>query len=160
LAKAALNGRDGVFTFSRPMINRPGLDFSFSGLKTQVLLAWQASNRTERDMADIALAFEQAVVDTLAIKCERALERTGCRRLVVAGGVGANRYLREQLRQRVAGSGGQVYFPRPDLCTDNGAMIAYAGYLRLQAGQSEPPMVACKPRWDLAGLPPISPALG
>ena len=160
LAKAALNGRDGVFRFVRPMVNRPGLDFSFSGLKTQVLLAWQASKQTEQDMADIALAFEQAVVDTLAIKCERALEVTGCKRLVVAGGVGANRYLREQLQQRAAERGAQVFFPRPDLCTDNGAMIAYAGYLRLRTGQYEPPVVACKPRWDLTGLPPLSPALG
>jgi N6-L-threonylcarbamoyladenine synthase len=111
-------------------------------------------------MADIALAFEQAVVDTLAIKCERALEQTGCVRLVVAGGVGANRYLRQQLQARCAKRSASVYFPRPELCTDNGAMIAYAGYLRLQAGQSEPPVVACRPRWDLAGLPPISPVLG
>ena len=160
LAKAALNGHDGVFTFARPMVNRPGLDFSFSGLKTQVLLAWQASKRTEQDMADIALAFEQAVVDTLAIKCERALERTGCSRLVVAGGVGANTVLRQQLQARCGKRGARVYFPRLDLCTDNGAMIAYAGFLRLQAGQSEPPVVACKPRWDLAGLPPLSPVLG
>ena len=160
LAKAALNGRNGVFKFSRPMVSRPGLDFSFSGLKTQVLLAWQASARTEQDMADIALAFEQAVVDTLAIKCERALEQTGCARLVVAGGVGANRYLRQQLQARCARRSASVYFPRPELCTDNGAMIAYAGYLRLQAGQSEPPVVACKPRWELASLPPISPVLG
>jgi N6-L-threonylcarbamoyladenine synthase len=123
-------------------------------------LAWQASTKTEQDMADIALAFEQAVVDTLAIKCERALERTGCTRLVVAGGVGANRYLRAQLQERTAQRGARVFFPRPDLCTDNGAMIAYAGCLRLQAGQSEPPVVACAPRWDLAGLPPLSPALG
>jgi len=156
LAKAALSGRPGAYKFSRPMVNRPGLDFSFSGLKTQVLLAWQASAQTDQDMADIALAFEQAVVDTLAIKCERALELTGCSRLVVSGGVGANRYLREQLQQRTAKRGAQVFFPRLDLCTDNGAMIAYAGYLRLAAGQSEPPVVACKPRWDLAGLPPLS----
>ena len=160
LAKAALDGRDGVFRFARPMVSRPGLDFSFSGLKTQVLLAWQASAKTEQDMADIALAFEQAVVDTLAIKCERALASTGCSRLVVAGGVGANRYLREQLQRRVAKSGGRVFFPRLELCTDNGAMIAFAGFLRLQAGQSEPAAVACRPRWDLAGLPPLSPLPG
>jgi len=160
LAAAALRGRNGVFRFSRPMVNRPDLDFSFSGLKTQVLLAWQASTRTEQDMADIALAFEQAVVDTLAIKCERALERTGCTRLVVAGGVGANRYLRAQLQERTGRRGAKVFFPSPALCTDNGAMIAFAGCLRLQAGQSEPPVVACKPRWELAGLPPLSPALG
>ena len=156
LAAMALKGRQGAFKFSRPMINRPGLDFSFSGLKTQVLLAWQSSAQTEQDMADIALAFEQAVVDSLAIKCERALAQTGCKRLIVAGGVGANQYLREQLQQRTAKLGGQVFFPRPSLCTDNGAMIAFAGCLRLQAGQSEPPVVACKPRWDLASLPPLS----
>jgi N6-L-threonylcarbamoyladenine synthase len=160
LAKLALQGREGVFKFSRPMVNRAGLDFSFSGLKTQVLLAWQKSPQTEQDMADIALAFEQAVVDTLAIKCERALQQENCQRLIVAGGVGANRYLRAQLQERMAKRGGQVYFPRPELCTDNGAMIAFAGYLRLQAGQSEPPMVACLPRWDLAGLPPLSPVHG
>jgi N6-L-threonylcarbamoyladenine synthase len=142
------------------MVNRPDLDFSFSGLKTQVLLAWQKSGQGAQDMADIALAFEQAVVDTLAIKCERALEQAGCSRLVVAGGVGANRYLREQLQARCARRGATVHFPRPELCTDNGAMIAFAGYLRLRAGQSEPPAVACRPRWDLAGLPPLSPALG
>jgi FolB domain-containing protein len=160
LAKLALQGRNGAFKFSRPMVNRPGLDFSFSGLKTQVLLAWQKSPQTEQDMADIALAFEQAVVDTLAIKCERAMLQENCRRLIVAGGVGANRYLREQLQQRVAKLGGQVYFPRMELCTDNGAMIAFAGCLRLQAGQHEPPVVSCRPRWDLAGLPPLSPAHG
>ena len=156
LAKLALKGRNGAFKFSRPMVNRPGLDFSFSGLKTQVLLAWQKCPQTEQDMADIALAFEQAVVDTLAIKCERALQQENCQRLIVAGGVGANRYLREQLQMRVAKLGGEVFFPRPELCTDNGAMIAYAGYLRLSAGQSEPPHIACKPRWDLASLPPLS----
>jgi N6-L-threonylcarbamoyladenine synthase len=160
LAKAALAGRSGAYAFSRPMVNRPDLDFSFSGLKTQVLLAWQKSGQGAQDMADIALAFEQAVVDTLAIKCERALEQAGCSRLVVAGGVGANRYLREQLQARCARRGATVHFPRPELCTDNGAMIAFAGYLRLRAGQSEPPAVACRPRWDLAGLPPLSPALG
>jgi len=156
LAKLALKGRNGAFKFSRPMVNRPGLDFSFSGLKTQVLLAWQKCPQIEQDMADIALAFEQAVVDTLAIKCERALQQENCQRLIVAGGVGANRYLREQLQTRVAKLGGEVFFPRPELCTDNGAMIAYAGYLRLNAGQSEPPHIACKPRWDLASLPPLS----
>ena len=160
LAKAALNGRAGIHRFPRPMTNRPGLDFSFSGLKTQVLLTWQASARSAQDMADIALAFEQAVVDTLASKCERALEQTGCTRLVVAGGVGANHSLRERLQVRSAARGAQVFFPRPDLCTDNGAMIAYAGYLRLRAGQYEAPVVVCRPRWDLAGLPPLSPALG
>lgn len=160
LAKAALTGRPDVYAFSRPMVNRPDLDFSFSGLKTQVLLAWQKSGQDAQDMADIALAFEQAVVDTLAIKCERALEQAGCSRLVVAGGVGANRYLREQLQGRCARRGASVYFPRLSLCTDNGAMIAFAGYLRLRAGQSEPPTVACRPRWDLAGLPPLLPVLG
>ena len=108
-------------------------------------------------MADIALAFEQAVVDTLAIKCERALERTGCTRLVVAGGVGANRYLRAQLQERTAQRGARVFFPRPDLCTDNGAMIAMAAAMRINAGVE----MAQKnyafnvlPRWPLAQVAP------
>ena len=149
LAKLALKGRNGVFKFSRPMGNRPGLDFSFSGLKTQVLLAWQKSPQTEQDMADIALAFEQAVVDTLAIKCERAMQQESCKRLIVAGGVGANRYLRGQLQQRVAKLGGQVYFPRPELCTDNGAMIAAVGTWRLLRGERTSLGVGADPSMEL-----------
>ncbi|TXK64879.1 tRNA (adenosine(37)-N6)-threonylcarbamoyltransferase complex transferase subunit TsaD [Alkalisalibacterium limincola] len=155
LAKLAGEGRAGAFRFSRPMTDRPGLDFSFSGLKTQVLLAWQKSDQTDQTRADIARAFEEAVVDTLVIKCERALQQSGHRRLIVAGGVGANRRLRSELVERGARIGARVYFPRPEFCTDNGAMIAFAGALRLQAGLSEPDEVRVQPRWDMATLEAI-----
>src|SRR6476659_6681668 len=135
LARLAEDGRPGAFKFSRPMTDRPGLDFSFSGLKTQVLLAWRDSDQAEQTRADIARGFEDAVVDTLAIKCQRALDAAGCDTLVVAGGVGANKRLRAKLQDIAAKRGGRVCFPRPALCTDNGAMIAFAGALRLQAGQ-------------------------
>ena len=152
LARLAESGRPGLFKFSRPMTDRPGLDFSFSGLKTQVLLAWQASDQSPQTRADIARGFEDAVVETLAIKCERALKQTGARTLVVAGGVGANVRLRARLQALPAV---RVCFPRPAFCTDNGAMIAFAGALRLQAGQHEAPAVTVTPRWDMASLPPL-----
>jgi N6-L-threonylcarbamoyladenine synthase len=155
LARLAESGRPGAFKFSRPMTDRPGLDFSFSGLKTQVLLAWQASDKTPATRADIARGFEDAVVETLAIKCDRALQQTGARTLVVAGGVGANLRLRARLQALAAKRGGRVCFPRPEFCTDNGAMIAFAGALRLQAGQVEATAVTVQPRWDMASLPPI-----
>ena len=152
LAKLAEQGRSGAFRFSRPMTDRPGLDFSFSGLKTQVLLAWRASDQSAQTKADVARAFEDAVVDTLTIKCRRALEQTGARALVVAGGVGANRHLRQQLADVAARDGFRVHFPRLEFCTDNGAMIALAGALRLQAGQHETPAILVRPRWDLSSL--------
>jgi N6-L-threonylcarbamoyladenine synthase len=152
LAKLAEQGRPGLFRFARPMTDRPGLDFSFSGLKTQVLLAWQASDRSAQTKADIARAFEEAVVETLTIKCRRALAQTGARRLVVAGGVGANRRLRTGLADAAEREGFRVYFPRLEFCTDNGAMIALAGALRLAAGQHETPAIKVQPRWDLASL--------
>jgi N6-L-threonylcarbamoyladenine synthase len=152
LAKIAESGRPGAFRFTRPMTDRPGLDFSFSGLKTQVLLAWQASDRSGRTRADIARAFEEAIVETLLIKCRRAIEASGVDRLIVAGGVGANRNLRAQLAEAAAEDGFRVYFPRLEFCTDNGAMIALAGALRLAAGQHETPSIFVHPRWDLAGL--------
>jgi N6-L-threonylcarbamoyladenine synthase len=155
LAKLAEDGTAGKYRFSRPMTDRPGLDFSFSGLKTQVLLAWRDSDQSEATRADIARGFEDAVVDTLAIKCERALEAAGCDTLVVAGGVGANRRLREKLAAMALRRGGRVCFPRPALCTDNGAMIAFAGALRLQAGQHEDAAVHVTPRWDMASLPAV-----
>jgi N6-L-threonylcarbamoyladenine synthase len=155
LARLAESGRPGVFRFSRPMTDRPGLDFSFSGLKTQVLLAWQASDKTPATRADIARGFEDAVVETLAIKCDRALQQTDARTLVVAGGVGANLRLRARLQALAAKRGGRVCFPRPEFCTDNGAMIAFAGALRLQAGQAEAAAVTVQPRWDMASLPPL-----
>jgi len=155
LARLAEGGRANAYKFSRPMTDRPGFDFSFSGLKTQVLLAWQASDGSDSARADIARGFEDAVVDTLAIKCERALRATGARTLVVAGGVGANRRLRARLEKLAAELGGRVCFPRPEFCTDNGAMIAYAGALRLAAGQHEGESIAVFPRWDMATLPAL-----
>jgi N6-L-threonylcarbamoyladenine synthase len=155
LAAVAETGTPGAYRFSRPMTDRPGLDFSFSGLKTQVLLAWRDSDRSERARADIARGFEDAVVDTLAIKCERALDATGCKILVVAGGVGANQRLRAKLAEGAAKRGGRVCFPRPELCTDNGAMIAFAGALRLQAGQHDNAEVHVAPRWDMSTLPAV-----
>jgi N6-L-threonylcarbamoyladenine synthase len=155
LARLAGEGRPGAFTFSRPMTDRPGLDFSFSGLKTQVLLAWQNSDRSAQTRADIARGFEDAVVETLAIKCERALKQTGARTLVIAGGVGANRRLRERLAALAERHRWRVCFPRPAFCTDNGAMIAFAGALRLQAGQHEADVVTVQPRWDMASLPAV-----
>jgi N6-L-threonylcarbamoyladenine synthase len=156
LAKLAEEGRPGLFRFSRPMTDRPGLDFSFSGLKTQVLLAWQASDRSDATRADVARAFEEAIVETLAIKCRRAMAATGARSLVVAGGVGANRRLRAALADAGAKEGFRTYFPRPEFCTDNGAMIALAGALRLQAGQVESSAIKVRPRWDLSSLPPVA----
>jgi N6-L-threonylcarbamoyladenine synthase len=155
LARLAATGRPGAFKFSRPMTDRPGLDFSFSGLKTQVLLAWKASDQSDSVRADIARGFEDAVVDTLAIKCERALVATGMKTLVVAGGVGANLRLRERLDTLAKRLRGRVCFPRPEFCTDNGAMIAFAGALRLQAGQHENEAVTVFPRWDMASLPAV-----
>jgi len=155
LAKLAETGTPGVFRFSRPMTDRPGLDFSFSGLKTQVLLAWRDSDQTDATKADIARGFEDAVVDTLAIKCERALDAAGCDTLVVAGGVGANKRLRARLTEMCAKRGGRACFPRPALCTDNGAMIAFAGALRLEAGQHDDAAVHVAPRWDMATLPAL-----
>ena len=155
LAALAEAGTPGRFQFPRPMTNRPGLDFSFSGLKTQVMLAWRDSDQSDATRADIARAFEDAVVDTLAIKCERALDEAGCDTLVVAGGVGANRRLRARLQAMAAKRGGRACFPRPALCTDNGAMIAFAGALRLEAGQRAPDAVHVTPRWDMATLPEV-----
>ena len=151
LAKLAQQGQEGRYKFPRPMVDRPGCDFSFSGLKTFSLTTWQASSQTAQDKADIALAFEEAVVDTLFIKCRRALEQTGRKRLVVAGGVGANQRLRAKLAELKA----QVSFPRLAFCTDNGAMIAYAGALRLQAGAREPAVIQARPRWALTELQAI-----
>ncbi len=155
LAALAERGTPGKFKFTRPMTDRPGLDFSFSGLKTQVLLAWRDSDQSEQTRADIARGFEDAVVDTLAIKCERALDAAGTDVIVVAGGVGANKRLRARLQQMAERRGGRACFPRPALCTDNGAMIAFAGALRLEAGQHNPPQVQVTPRWDMATLPAV-----
>ena len=148
LAALAEKGEAGLYDFPRPMINRPGLDFSFSGLKTFTLTTWQNSTQTEQDKANIARAFQDAVVDTLFLKCRRALKQTGHKRLVIAGGVGANKHLREKLQQLDA----EVFFPRLEFCTDNGAMIAYAGAMRLKAGQHEAAIIQTRPRWSLEEL--------
>lgn len=152
LAQAAQSGIVGRHRFSRPMCDRPGLDFSFSGLKTQVLLAWNASNHSDQARADIAVAFEDAATETLAIKCERALRDTGLRSLIVAGGVGANLRLRERLALMAAAKGFRVAFPRAEFCTDNGAMIAFAGAKRLQAGLHDGASIDVRPRWPLDEL--------
>jgi len=153
LAALALGGNADRFTFPRPMTNRPGLDFSFSGLKTFAMNTWRESEQTDQERADIARAFEDAVVDTMVIKCRRALVQTGLQTLVIAGGVGANVRLRERLGELMRQQGGRVCYPRPAFCTDNGAMIAYAGYRRLQAGQHESLSIKVVPRWSLEELP-------
>jgi N6-L-threonylcarbamoyladenine synthase len=160
VAKLALQGQRGRFTFPRPMTNRPGLDFSFSGLKTFVrnTIAQCQGERDELDQqtkADIAIAFEDAVADTLAIKCRRALADTGLKTLVIAGGVSANMRLRQVLEEVAAKVGGQLFYAQPRFCTDNGAMIAYAGCQRLMAGQHDSLVIKAQPRWPLDTLPPL-----
>lgn len=150
LEALAQQGDPARFHFPRPMTDRPGLDFSFSGLKTYALNTIRAHAPEAR--ADIARAFQDAVVDTLAIKCRRALEQSGVSRLIVAGGVGANQALRERLRQMGEELGATVYYPRPILCTDNGAMVAYAGYCRLRAGQRASLDFSPTARWPLEQL--------
>jgi N6-L-threonylcarbamoyladenine synthase len=140
--------------FPRPMTDRPGLDFSFSGLKTHTLTALTQSDRSDRARADIAAAFQEAVVDTLLIKCRRALRQCGLARLVVAGGVSANRLMRERLREMAERDRVSVYFPRLEFCTDNGAMIAYAGCQRLLYGASDGLPIEVRPRWPLDTLAP------
>jgi len=157
-ALAALAGRGdaAAFDLPRPLTRRPGLDFSFSGLKTAVLVEVrrlrEAGAWDEQARADIAASFEAAVVDTLVLKARRALEQSGRERLVVAGGVGANRRLREALVTEADALGGRAFFPRPAFCTDNGAMIALAGALRLAAAEREPRILA-RARWSLEELP-------
>ncbi|MEE9141239.1 MAG: tRNA (adenosine(37)-N6)-threonylcarbamoyltransferase complex transferase subunit TsaD [Gammaproteobacteria bacterium] len=155
LAALAERGRPGRFEFPRPMTTRPGLEFSFSGLKTAVrIVVAEAEDDTEQMRADIALAFEDAVVDTLVIKCRRALEQRSLNRLVVSGGVSANRKLRTELTSRLTDIGVRVFFPRQRFCTDNGAMIAYAGYLRFAGGDTGADAIVANPRWDLEALKP------
>jgi N6-L-threonylcarbamoyladenine synthase len=140
------------FKFPRPMTDRPGLDFSFSGLKTFTMNTINATEKTEQDKADVALAFQQAVADTLTIKCRRALQQTGLKRLVVAGGVSANKQIRTALTDMVAKENAQIYYPRLQFCTDNGAMIAYAGCQRLMAGQQQGLDIVARPRWAMSEL--------
>ena len=157
LARLALKGTPNRFAFPRPMTDRPGLDFSFSGLKTfaantlhQVMQ--EEGELTEQSKADIAYAFQEAVVDTLAIKCKRALKQTGLKRLVIAGGVSANKQLRQTLAELMQQLGGEVFYPQPQFCTDNGAMIAYAGFLRLKQGQQQDLAIEVRPRWSMTEL--------
>lgn len=162
VAALAESGTPGRYEFPRPMTNRPGLDFSFSGLKTYVrnTLAEEAERSADGEVseqlrADIARAFEEAVVQTLVIKCRRALQQSGLRSLVIAGGVSANRRLREGLQAMVEKERAQLFYAQPRFCTDNGAMIAYAGCQRLAAGEHDDLSLNVKARWPLATLPPL-----
>jgi N6-L-threonylcarbamoyladenine synthase len=163
LADMAERGRAGVYKFPRPMVDRPGLDFSFSGLKTFALNTMQSeAQKNEADgelsgqtKADISLAFEEAVVDTLKIKCRRALEQQHCDKLVIAGGVGANKRLRLSLAEMIEQQAGHLYYPRVEFCTDNGAMIAQAGCLRLEAGETQPLEIDARARWSMQDLKAI-----
>ncbi len=161
VARLATQGNPDRFDFPRPMVNRPGLDFSFSGLKTYVrnTIAEESDadgKLDEQTRADVARAFEQAVVSTLAIKCGRALEHTGLQTLIIAGGVSANTRLREVLESTVSKVHGRLFYAQPKYCTDNGAMIAYAGCQRLLAGQQDDLQIQARPRWSLESLPPLN----
>ena len=156
IAALAETGRADALAFPRPLRGR-GLDFSFSGLKTAVRIAVAAETAktprlSDQLRADIAASFQQAVVDSLIEKCLRALDETGMERLVIAGGVGANRLLRQMLTDQARARGVEVFYPRPELCTDNGAMIAYAGAQRL--GHSTSLQIVARPRWPLDTLTP------
>ena len=151
LSALAEHGKPQI-KFPRPMTDRPVLDFSFSGLKTFTLNTINASEKTWQDKADIAAAFQQAVAETLSIKCKRALQQTGLKRLVVAGGVSANKQIRASLTEMAAKEKAQIYFPRLEFCTDNGAMIAYAGCQRLIAGQRQGLEIFARPRWPISEL--------
>lgn len=155
LARLAEHGDPERFSFPRPMTNRPGLDFSFSGLKTHTRNLWLKGEKDDKTRADIAAGFQQAVVDTLLIKCRRAMQQTRAGQLVIAGGVGANLVLRETLQRAGKKHGWKVSYPRLEFCTDNGAMIALAGCQRLLAGQHTGPGLQAFARWPLDHLPPI-----
>lgn len=152
ISELAQKGTAGHYKFPRPMVNRPGLDMSFSGLKTFVLNTWMASDKSEQTRADIAWAFQDAIVDTLAIKCKRALKETAYQQLVIAGGVSANQSLRERLNELAKTSPLEVFYPQPQYCTDNGAMIAFAGLQRLKAGEHDGDGFSTRPRWPLDEL--------
>ncbi|MDJ0807342.1 MAG: tRNA (adenosine(37)-N6)-threonylcarbamoyltransferase complex transferase subunit TsaD [Gammaproteobacteria bacterium] len=162
LAKLAESGNPDRYHFPRPMVDRPGLDFSFSGLKTFALNTLQdakereGGNLSAQTVADLSRAFEDAVVDTLLIKCRRAVRQTNSKTLVMAGGVSANRRLRRRIGEMMAKEGGAAYYPRPELCTDNGAMIAYAGCQRLLGGTDEPLSFSARPRWPMESLEAVS----
>ncbi len=160
VSRLAEQGTPNRFVFPRPMTDRPGLDFSFSGLKTFAANTINSNldengKLDEQTRCDIAHAFQQAVVDTILIKCKRALQETGYKRLVMAGGVSANKQLRVDLAEMMKSLGGKVYYPRPQFCTDNGAMIAYTGFLRLKHGEQTDLSVSVKPRWAMTELPSL-----
>ncbi len=159
IARLAAQGNPDRFDFPRPMVNRPGLDFSFSGLKTYALNTVEAcraeTGLNEQDRCDIARAFEDAVVATLVIKCRRALKQEGLKTLVIAGGVSANLNLRASLTQALQKERARVFYPAPRFCTDNGAMIAFAGAQRLLAGQCDDDTTPVRPRWPMEELPPL-----
>ncbi|MBS6009971.1 MAG: tRNA (adenosine(37)-N6)-threonylcarbamoyltransferase complex transferase subunit TsaD [Haemophilus parahaemolyticus] len=160
VSRLAEQGTPNRFVFPRPMTDRPGLDFSFSGLKTFAANTINANldesgKLDEQTRCDIAHAFQQAVVDTIIIKCKRALQQTGYKRLVMAGGVSANKQLRADLAEMMKSLGGEVYYPRPQFCTDNGAMIAYTGFLRLKHGEQTDLSVSVTPRWAMTELPSL-----
>ena len=152
VAHLAKQGNPTRFKFPRPMTDRPGLDFSFSGLKTFTRNTFETTDQSEQSKADVARAFQDAVVDTITIKCRRALQHSGLKRLVISGGVSANLAMRETLQTMVEKQHAQLYFPRLEFCTDNGAMIAYAGLQRLEAGESTPLIIEATPRWPLDQL--------
>ena len=154
LAALAERGRPDVFRFPRPLTERPGLDFSFSGLKTAVVVALRDRDLDDQARADAAQAFEEAVVETLVIKCRRALAATDARTLVVAGGVGANRRLRARMLAMGERDGVRVVYPRVEFCTDNAAMIALLGHLRLAAGQRDDLAIRARARWPMTELVP------
>ena len=160
IARLAEQGDPSRYDFPRPMVNRPGLDFSFSGLKTFTLNTVhehrdETGKVDDQTKADIAHAFQQAVVETLVIKCKRALKQESLSQLVMAGGVSANLQLQKSLKIALSKLGGQVFYARQEFCTDNGAMIAYAGCQRLLAGQKEGLAVTATPRWPMDQLPPL-----
>ncbi len=161
VSKLAEQGMPNRFIFPRPMTDRPGLDFSFSGLKTFAANTINANLNAEGKLdeqtrCDIAHAFQQAVVDTIIIKCKRALQQTGYKRLVMAGGVSANKQLRADLAEMMRNLKGEVFYPRPQFCTDNGAMIAYTGFLRLKHGEHTDLSLSVKPRWAMTDLPEVA----
>lgn len=149
IAKLAEQGNTKRFKFPRPMTDRPGLDFSFSGLKTFCANTLSKEGKDDQTKADIAAAFQAAAIDTLMIKARRALQQTGLKTLVVSGGVSANQLLRQELQTMVTALNARVYFPRLEFCTDNGAMVAYAGYRRYQADISADLSIDIQPRWPL-----------
>ncbi|MDT8407396.1 MAG: tRNA (adenosine(37)-N6)-threonylcarbamoyltransferase complex transferase subunit TsaD [Methylococcales bacterium] len=155
LAQLADSGTAFDSGFPRPMTDRPGLDFSFSGLKTYTLNYLNQAPLTDARRAFIARSFQEAVADTLALKCRRALKQTGLKTLVVAGGVSANRCIRDKLTNLTQRAGVSLHFPRLEFCTDNGAMIAYAGYQRLASGQRQPSGIFARPRWPISELSPL-----